>query len=124
MVELLADTYALFGLLEGNPRYRALFAHENVVTTALNVVEVYAVLLRRVEKEKAREFADSCLALAVDVPGGVALPAGEFRAQRAAAKKNCSHIDAWGYAAARALGRKFLTGDEAFRGLSNVMFVK
>lgn len=125
LTDFLADSYAFFGLADGHASYKRVFAENDVVTTPLNVVEVYAVLLRRdTEGAKAREFAESCLTLAVEVPRETSFRAAEFRVEMIAGKRNCSHIDAWGYAAAETLGRKFLTGDEAFRGLPNVHFLK
>lgn len=124
MAKLLADSYALIELFGGNPRYVPVFRAEDVATTALNVVEVYSALLRRLPQEEAETYARACLARVVDVPSTAALRAAEFRTEMHDRKRNCSHVDAWGYAAAEVLGRKFLTGDEAFHGLSNVQFVK
>jgi len=39
-------------------------------------------------------------------------------------KVNLSHADALGCEVAQRMGMKFLTGDEAFKGLENVEFVK
>ena len=125
MAELLADSYAFIEYASGNAAYGRLFEQHSVVTTALNVVEVYASMLRRgVDPERARLFAQTCLTKVVEVPSGAVLRAAEFRAEMARKRLNCSHIDAWGYAAAEALGRRFLTGDESFHGLPNVLFVK
>lgn len=124
MARLLADSYALIELLGGNPRYVPIFRSADVVTTALNVVEVYSALLQRVSREEAETDARACLARVVEVPHATALRAAEFRAEMHGRKRNCSHVDGWGYAASEILGRKFLTGDEAFRGLPNVEFVK
>lgn len=124
MARLLADSYALIELLGGNPKYVPIFRSGDVVTTALNVVEVYSALLRRLPREEAEGDARACLARVVEVPSTAALRAAEFRVEMHDRKRNCSHVDAWGYAAAEVLGRKFLTGDEAFRGLDNVEFVK
>jgi predicted nucleic acid-binding protein len=124
LAEFLADTYAFIELFEGNRRYRGLFKNHDLVTTSLNVVEVYSTLLRRIELDEAREFAQAALRLVIEVPRDTALRAAEIRTAMIHSKKNCSHVDAWGYAAAERLGREFLTGDEAFRDVSNVRFIK
>ena len=49
MADLLADTYAFIELFGGNPRYREAFRSSNIATTAMNVVEGYAMLLRRID---------------------------------------------------------------------------
>jgi predicted nucleic acid-binding protein len=124
LADLLADSYAFLALIEGNDRYRAIFARGCFVTTAMNVVEVYTALMRRMEPAEARAFAKRMLSVVVEVPPETALSAAEFRRKMRESGKDCSHIDAWGWAAAKALGRKFLTGDQAFKGVENVEFVR
>jgi hypothetical protein len=122
--DLLADSYAFIELYGGNPRYRDAFRSNAVGTTSLNVLEVYGALLRRIDRPTALTLARSMLPVVVDVPRETALRAAEFRLEMVGKKRNCSHVDAWGYASAETLGRRFLTGDESFRGLPNVEFVK
>lgn len=124
MADYLADSYALVAFLEGNDRYVRLFRRKALATTALNVLEVYATLLRRMSAAEAREIGSALLPLTISVAPEVALAAGEFRHRMRSAHKVCSYIDAWGYAAATELGIPFLTGDPAFRGLENVEFVR
>lgn len=124
MADFLADSYAFIELFGGNPRYREVFRSNAIATTAMNVVEVYAALLRRIDRIDALTHARSMLPVVVDVPRETALRAAEFRTEMVRKKRNCSHVDAWGYAASEVLGRRFLTGDEGFRGLPNVEFVK
>lgn len=125
MADFLADTYAFIEHSGGSPRYARIFRQNALATTSLNVVEIYSTLIRRgVASEEAREYARACLALVLPVPARTALRAGEFHAELRKTGVKASYIDAWGYAAAELLGRRFLTGDEAFRGLPNVEFVK
>ena len=102
----------------------AIFRRKDVVTTALNVLEVYATLLRRIEREEARSRAIPFLKLVADVPPEVALRAAEFRTEMRRLHRDCSYIDAWGYAAAEQARIPFLTGDPAFRGIENVQYVR
>jgi len=124
LVDFLADSYALVAFLEGNERYVRIFRRKLLATTALNVLELYATLLRRLDTAEAREKCAAFLPLAVPVPAEIALTAGDFRHRMRSMKKDCSYVDAWGYAAARHLGIPFLTGDPAFRGIAHVEFVR
>lgn len=124
MADLLADSYAFVSLFEGNERYLRIFRHRSVLTTAFNVLEVYSTLLRRIERREARTHALALIRLVSEVPSDVAVRAGEFRQSMRERRRDCSYVDAWGYASARALGCRFLTGDPAFKGLENVEFVR
>ena len=48
----------------------------------------------------------------------------KFRIRSKARRLDISYADAIGYVMAERLGAKFLTGDDAFKGVSNVEFVK
>ena len=73
---------------------------------------------------EARDKAMGVLDVLVEVPAEVALPAGEFKREMRTRRRDCSYIDAWGYAAASHLGIPFLAGDPAFKGIPNVEFVR
>jgi len=122
--QILADSYAYLALVEGNERYRRIFQRGGIFTTAMNVVEVCGALLRRMPPDDAIAFSSSILSTVVDVPTEVAIAAAQFRRKMASEGHKCSHIDAWSYCAASALGLRFLTGDPVFKGLENVEFVR
>jgi len=124
LADLLADTYAFIEAFAGNERYARIFRHRTVVTTALNVLEVYAILLRRLERADARSHALSLIPYVSQVAPESAIAAAEFRQTMRDRHRDCSYIDAWGYTAARTVGARFLTGDPAFKGLENVEFVR
>ena len=124
MPDYVADSYALVALLEGNDRYVRIFRRKEVVTTSLNVLEVYSTLLRRIPQAEARELTTGFLSIVVPVPPDAAFSAGDFRQSMRAKKRDCSYVDAWGYAAASSLRVPFLTGDSAFRQIENVEFVR
>ncbi|MGC2290115.1 MAG: PIN domain-containing protein [Thermoplasmata archaeon] len=124
MADFLADSYAFVEAFVGNERYARIFRHRAVVTTALNVLEVYATLLRRIERVDARSHALALIRYVSEVPPESAVVAAEFRHFMKDRHRDCSYIDAWGYAAASSLGARFLTGDPAFKGLENVEFVR
>ena len=87
MTDLFADSYAIVAYLEGDERYVRIFERRSLVTSALNVLEVYAALLRRIGVAEAREIAMSLLAMVVPVPPEVALSAGDFRHSMRARKR-------------------------------------
>jgi predicted nucleic acid-binding protein len=124
LADLFADSYAFIAHLEGNERYARIFQKKSVVTSALNVLEVYSTLLRRIPEEEARRIATALIPLVTPVPPEVALRAGDFRQSMRSRRRDCSYLDAWGYASAIQLGVAFLTGDPAFRGIEHVSFVR
>ncbi len=124
MPDLFADSYALVALLEGNERYVRIFRRKEVATSALNLLEVYATLLRRLDPAECRELTAGIVSMVVTVPPEVAFVAAEFRHSMRARRRDCSYIDAWGYAAAQHLGVPFLTGDPSFRHVEGVEFVR
>jgi predicted nucleic acid-binding protein len=124
LVEYFADSYAFFARAEGNPRYIRIFQRGEIVTSALNVLEVYSVMLTRIPEDEARRHASACFHFVVGVPEDTALPAAEFKRRMLREGRDCSTVDAWGYAASVRLGRRFLTGDGHFKGVANVAFVR
>lgn len=122
--DLFADSYALVALLEGNERYVRIFRRREVATSALNLLEVYSTLLRRFDRAECRALTTGIVPMIVPVPPEVAFAAGEFRQSMRSERRDCSYIDAWGYAAAQHLGVPFLTGDPAFRHVDGVEFVR
>ena len=124
MADYFADSYALVALLEGNERYVRIFRRKAIVTSSLNLLEVYSTLLRRFDRDESRELAAGITSMIVPVAPEVAYAAGDFRQSMRAQHRDCSYIDAWGYASARHLGIPFLTGDPAFRHIEMVEFVR
>lgn len=122
MPDFLADSYAFIAALDGSKAYRDLLSNATVVTTGPNLQEV-AYAVRRAGGDAAGLLAP-LLPLCIQPEARVALAAATFRAQRIQAGANCSTVDAWSYASAQALGIPFLTGDEGFRGVPGVQFLK
>ncbi len=120
------DTYALIAYITGKPSYSPFFNNEyDVVTTDLNVAEAYFVLLQRGQTDIADKL-DQLLMEDALIPSKTAL-IGACQTKlnlRKMVKKDVSFIDALGYHIAKSMRIKFLTGDDAFRKLKNVKFVK
>ncbi len=115
------DTYALFEILQDNPAYVALDL-ERVNICILNYGELYYGLIRKIGRAKAETVIKSFKFAQLEVTEGIMRTAMRFRfAHR---HLNVSPTDCVGYVLAKAHGLRFLTGDEAFRGLQGVEFVK
>ena len=105
--------------MRGNPRYRRYLAAE-LRTTVWNLVELYLAVLRdRGEIEAQRQFV-RFRTIAVDPEDGWLFEAMNLKLRR----NKLSYADAIGYTAARRIGARFLTGDEAFRRLPDVEFCR
>ncbi len=118
------DTYALVELNRGNPNY-ARFKGSKIIITLLNLMEFYSYLLKEISKEiaenKFKTYLDNC----IDITPEIIKDAVEFRIRFIEKTKfKISYIDAIGYIIAKKLNIKFLTGDNAFKYLDNVEFVK
>jgi uncharacterized protein len=121
-MKVFADTYALVAHWEGRPAYRSL-ANEEPVTTALNLLELGQVMLRR-RAPHVTEVLAAWQPRVVEPDPSIPLEAARFRLERQEAGADCSTVDVWGYATARHLGIPFLTGDRGFRGVPGVKFLK
>lgn len=118
------DTYAILEYLRGNDRYLNRISGAEFATSIFNLVELYYIFLREHGAKAAdgvysayrhflAELADE------DVRGGMAL-----KLRMKSKGIGLSYADALGYAISERLGMRFLTGDDAFKGLPNVEFVK
>ncbi|MBI5225110.1 PIN domain-containing protein [Candidatus Micrarchaeota archaeon] len=120
------DTYALLELILGSPRYASIYSEvTEVITTDYNVAEAYYKMLSKNQPELAKKLEEMLLEDAL-IPSKMALiDACKVKLElRKTADKNISFVDALGYHMAKSMGLKFLTGDDAFKGLKNVEFVK
>ncbi|MBI2137173.1 PIN domain-containing protein [Candidatus Woesearchaeota archaeon] len=120
------DTYALHEIEEGNDNYRTYAEDVGIVTTKLNLMELYYSYyvekgLEAAEKSFS-DFRDFC----IDIEDATIKEAVILRARFKSAnrKNNVSYVDCLGYVLAGKLKIKFLTGDREFEGLENVEFVK
>ena len=115
------DSYAIIELMEGNQSYKP-YQDFKIVTSILNIGEVYAVLLRNEGKNKADEwFRNFNFSLLEILPEDI-VNATCFRYINR--KKKISITDALGYTLSLKHKLNFLTGDRQFENLPNVEFVK
>ena len=115
------DSYAIIEILNGNENYKK-YNNCIIITTKLNLFEVFYSLLKNVGDEKAGFFMDNYYELAIDFNKNVIKKAAEFRLKHR--KRKLSMTDCIGYILSLELGIKFLTGDKEFKDLGNVEYVK
>jgi len=116
------DTYALIELLRGSPSYLSATQGASIVTTKLNLMELHFVILRNHGKDNADTAYDAFVEYAIPLSDDTFKEANQLKLQLN--KRDVSYIDCVGYVLARSQGAKFLTGDNAFKDLENVEFVK
>jgi predicted nucleic acid-binding protein len=119
------DTYALMEYVGGNKAYLKYFSSKSELKTCiLNLMELYYHILRdageKIADDSYTQFKQFSLALTdEDVKNGMKL-----RLRLKSKLLDVSYTDAVGYSIALRLGARFLTGDQAFKNLSNVEFVR
>lgn len=124
MNEYFFYTYAIVEVNKGSLNYIK-YKDAKFVTTLLNLMEFYNVLLKKFNTEESSNEFDFYLSGCVEINPDIIKEAVEFRAEfRKTSKFRISYVDAIGYIISLKLGVKFLTGEEAFRNLENVEFVK
>jgi predicted nucleic acid-binding protein len=117
------DTYALFEIFFGNENYLK-YLDSEVVTTRLNLMEIYYHLLRDYGEEVAEKYYDETIGYSIDFTDGDIKKAMKFRLKMKKNKKGLSYVDALGYTLANKMDIAFLTGDIAFEDIPNVEYVK
>lgn len=122
MMTYFFDTYAFFEILRGNPNYDNFKTGVGTITTKLNLMEFHHQLLRMQGEAFADKYYDKYEKFAVPFDGTTIKNASKFRYEHK--KLNMSYIDCIGYIIAKSRNVAFLTGDNAFKGMENVEFVK
>lgn len=118
------DTYAMIEYLRGNRKYLKFISGKEPITSIMNLIELYFLILREHDEKAAdgayivfRQF-ETAIA-EEDIGTGMKL-----RLNARARRIDLSYSDAIGYTISERLGLKYLTGDDAFKGFPNVEFVK
>lgn len=115
------DTYAILALLRGSRTYDRVRDTPGI-THQMNHLEAVVHLMRRGEKDPWRMIDALGLGLVAADRGDIDA-AARLKSAADRARKNLSYVDALGYALARGMGYRFLTGDQEFRDLPEVEFV-
>ena len=113
------DTYALIELSKNNPDY-VNYSESVVITTIFNLAELYYVILRDFNEERAKTIYYKFKECANEVADDVIFEAMKLKRKN----KNLSYTDCVGYAYALRNNIKFLTGDRAFESMANVELVR
>lgn len=118
------DTYALYEIIRGNPRYKKFSSGVAMVTTRLNLMELcYGLLLKlNCDKKTVEDYYNEFLDYAIEIDDSTIKKAIYFKYENR--KKDLSYVDCIGYVIAIERGIKFLTGDEQFKSFQRVEFVK
>ena len=113
------DTYAFFEVIRGNQNYNS-YINSKIITSIFNLAELNYNLKKEMNKKTADEYTDEYSRFIVEVTLEDIKNAMDFKT----ANRHLSIPDAVGYAIAKRLGIKFLTGDKDFEDMENVEFVK
>ncbi len=113
------DSYALFEIVKGNPKYDK-YRNSAGIITIFNLVELNYGLKKEIDNETADTITEKYCPAIVEIGFGEVKEAANLKIR----KKGLSHPDAIGYIVAKKHNVKFLTGDEAFKKMPNVEFVK
>ncbi|MBN2052472.1 PIN domain-containing protein [Candidatus Woesearchaeota archaeon] len=116
------DTYAFIEAINGNKNYQPYMKGSTIITTLLNLMELHYITLKDISEKIADAHYEFFRDLAIDISDEVIKKANIFR--YANRKKKLSYTDCIGYTLARMRNIKFLTGDNAFKGIEGVEFVK
>ena len=115
------DTYALVEVVKGNPNYNR-FSENSFVTTTLNASEFYYFLLSNLTENKVNEIFNKFNFSYIEIDEESAIEGAKFRKKNY--KRDLSYADCLGYILAKKKGLNFLTGDEFFKDVENVEFVR
>ena len=122
MTKLFFDTYAFAEIIFGNPAYQQFANDTEILTTQLNLMELYYSLRFSHDKQSAIKLLSDYEELAIPFSTETIIEAMEFR--KANKDKKLSYADSLGYTLAKKHGAAFLTGDKEFKDMPNVLFVK
>lgn len=116
------DTYAFIEMIVGNPAYQKFSNGVGVITSKLNLMELYYTLLLKYDQKVADKYFAFLMPFAIETDNETIKEAMIFR--HAHKKRGLSYADCIGYVLARKHGVPFLTGDKEFADLEGVEFVK
>jgi len=113
------DTYAFFEIIRGNPNYNH-YTNVRALTTIFNIAELNYNLKKNFDKKTADSYTEKYKMFIIDVDIDDIKKAMDLKIKN----KKLSIPDALGYTIARKYNIKFLTGDNDFKDMADVEFVK
>ncbi len=114
------DTYAIIEIIKENTKYEK-YKEEIIVTSILNLGELYYSLLKQYGEEAASLWYKKLENTTLPIDSDAVIDAMQFKFIHR--KLSLSFIDCVGYILAKRHGLQFLTGDKAFKNIENVEFV-
>lgn len=115
------DSYALLEIIGGSQTYKN-YVNTFILTTKMNLFEVYYNLLKEGAEEPAQTMLCEYYPVTIDFDQETIKEAAAFKLFHR--KRKLSMVDCIGYVLAQRCGVKFLTGDKEFKDLEKVEFVK
>lgn len=115
------DNYALVEITNDNKRFHKFFDTEFIISD-LTLADFYRVLLRKFNQQTAEYWAKRLNAYSLSVAREVLFKAIKFKHKNK--EKGFSFFDCVGYTLARERKALFVTGDEEFRNMPGVEFIK
>ncbi len=113
------DTYALFEILNNNPKYQKYLDVDFVIST-LNLYEFYYNLIKEGNSEEdAKVQLNSFISKEIVITEEDIINSSHLKLKN----KELSIPDCFGYVIAKRLNIRFLTGDKEFKTMDNVEFV-
>jgi len=122
MTSYFYDSYAIIEYLKNNKSFTPYFEQHIGIITIFNLVEVYYSTLAESGEKNAEIVFNSLLPLVVEPSKDAIKKAMKFRLQHK--KRRLSYADCIGYTVAEEHSVMFLTGDEQFRNMEGVRFLK
>lgn len=119
-LEFFFDTYAIFEIINNNPKYLS-YNKCKIVLSKLNLYEIYNSSRKKgFSVMESQNLFNKFINKETEIKYEDLIMASELKLIH----KNISIPDAIGYCIANRLKIKFLTGDKEFENMQNVEFVK
>lgn len=122
MTKFFYDSYAIIEFTNGNEKFKPYFVVHEGVTTLYNAMEVYYAVLKEEGEAKAKRAMELLRPIVIYPILDDVEHAMKFRFKNK--EKKFSYADCLGYSLAKKMKIKFLTGDEGFRAVPDVEFLK
>lgn len=116
------DTYAFVEIYKANPNFSTYSKGVGVFTNRLNLMELSFFLRREKRENEINEMFKQLSRFNIDYDDSILIEAANMKFEHK--NKDLSYVDCIGYLIALRHKLKFLTGDEKFKGMPNVEFVK
>ncbi len=119
---LFMDTYAIIEIYKGNAKYEVYKKDFAFLLNKLNLLEFAYFLIREGKEADISLLFEGLLKYNIDYDKQILIMSAEMKFKYL--KQRLSFVDCIGYLLAKKHDAKFLTGDEHFRHMDNVEFVK